>query len=130
MQLFDLIENRGLKRSMVVLSMAGHDSKRIFIVVKVEGRYAWIVDGHLRPVEKMKKKKVRHLCALGSLADPMALDEAFQQVQDGEKNARVRKLIKQFVAANQPGQRQPAPDDLDSQPEDCQSAAEQMTPFE
>ena len=40
MQLFDLIENRGLKRSMVVLSMAGHDSKRIFIVVKVEGRYA------------------------------------------------------------------------------------------
>ena len=115
MQLFDLIENRGLKRGMVVMSIAGHDSRRIFIVVKVEGRYAWIVDGHLRPVEKMKKKKVRHLCALGSLTDPAALDEAFQQVQDGEKNARVRKLIKQFLAANQPGQRQLAPDDPDAQ---------------
>lgn len=124
MQLFDLIVNHGLKRGMVVISLAGHDSKRIFVVSKVEGRYAWIVDGHLRPVEKMKKKKVRHLCALGSLPDPAALDEALQQVQNGEKNARVRKLIKQFLAENQSGLRQPVLDNKDPQASDCQRAAE------
>jgi len=101
MQVFDLIENHGLTRGMVVMSTAGHDSQRIFIVCQVEGRYAWIADGHLRPVERMKKKKVRHLCALGVLEDPTALDEAFKQVQTGEQNARIRSLIKQFLIASQ-----------------------------
>lgn len=97
MQLFDLLENRGLKRGMVVMSLAGHDSRMIFLVYKVEGRYAWIADGHLRPVERMKKKKVRHLRALGLPEEPAAWDSLDQLTQDGEKNARIRHILKQFV---------------------------------
>jgi ribosomal protein L14E/L6E/L27E len=106
MHVFDLIENHGLVRGMVAMSTAGHDSQRIFIVCQVEGRYAWIADGHLRPVERMKKKKVRHLCALGALQDPRALDEALSQVQTGEQNARIRTLIRQFLSARQPVEHQ------------------------
>ena len=124
MQVFDLIENHGLKRGMVVMSLAGHDSKRVFVICKVEGRYAWIADGHLRPVEKMKKKKVRHLCALGSLADPAILDEVDQQHQNGEKNARIRKLLKQFLASHQPGQGLASPADAGEQNGDCPYTAE------
>lgn len=97
MQLFDLLENRGLKRGMVVMSLAGHDSRMIFLVCKVEGRYAWLADGHLRPVEKMKKKKVRHLRALGFPETPSAWESLDQLTQDGEKNARIRQILKQFV---------------------------------
>ena len=40
-----------------VLSIAGRDSGRRFIALKVEGDYAFIADGDLRKAEKPKKKK-------------------------------------------------------------------------
>lgn len=51
----------GLEKGMIVKSLSGHDKDRFYLVVKVEGRYAWIADGKRRKVEKPKKKNSIHL---------------------------------------------------------------------
>lgn len=46
-----------------VLSKAGRDAGRRFVVLRVDETYAYIVDGDLRKMEAPKKKKHRHLRA-------------------------------------------------------------------
>ncbi len=46
----------------VVLSKAGRDAGRYFVVVgQVDARYVLIADGDLRKLEAPKKKKLKHL---------------------------------------------------------------------
>ena len=45
----------------VVLSKAGRDKERYFIVTKLEDNYVYIVDGDLHKVENPKRKKIKHL---------------------------------------------------------------------
>ena len=46
----------------VVLSTAGRDKGRFFIVVEiVDGNYVRIADGEYRPQENAKLKKIKHL---------------------------------------------------------------------
>ncbi len=47
----------------VVLSKAGRDAGRRFVVLKVDESYAWVADGDLRKATALKKKKHRHLRA-------------------------------------------------------------------
>ncbi|MGN0989237.1 MAG: RNA-binding protein, partial [Eubacteriales bacterium] len=50
-------------RGCTVISTAGRDEGRIFLVLDVtaDGNYAVITDGKLRKVEKPKTKKMKHL---------------------------------------------------------------------
>lgn len=46
----------------VVYSKSGRDEDRAFIIVNIiDENYVYISDGDLRPFEKPKKKKVKHL---------------------------------------------------------------------
>ena len=47
-----------------MLSKAGRDAGRRFIVLRVEEPFCYIADGDLRKAEKPKKKKILHLHAL------------------------------------------------------------------
>ena len=47
----------------VVLSKAGRDTGRRFVVLAADDTYAAIADGDLRKAEKPKKKKLRHVRA-------------------------------------------------------------------
>lgn len=47
----------------VVVSAAGRDRGRAFVVLAMEGEFAHVADGRLRKVEKPKKKKLKHLRA-------------------------------------------------------------------
>ena len=50
------------KTGDVVLSVAGRDSGRCFIVIeKIDESYLALADGKLRKVEKPKKKKYKHV---------------------------------------------------------------------
>ncbi|MDE6565853.1 MAG: KOW domain-containing RNA-binding protein [Clostridia bacterium] len=51
-----------IKVGSVVLSTAGHDSGNYFVVVELENtEYVKICDGKLRPLERPKRKKIKHL---------------------------------------------------------------------
>lgn len=53
----------------IVVSKAGRDAGRSFIVIKViDDQFVQITDGDLRRVEKPKKKKIKHLVPTGEIA--------------------------------------------------------------
>ena len=45
----------------IVKSMAGRDAGRFFVVIRMEKDVAYLADGEVHPLEKPKKKRLRHL---------------------------------------------------------------------
>ena len=45
----------------VVMSIAGKDKNEIFIILNVDGNYAYLINGKSRPLENPKKKNIKHL---------------------------------------------------------------------
>ena len=50
-----------IEAGMPVRSRAGHDKGCWYLVLKVAGGNAWLIDGHTRTPEKPKKKNLKHL---------------------------------------------------------------------
>lgn len=58
-----------IERNTVVRSLAGHDRGGLFAVIDLaDDTHVLIADGKRRKVEKPKRKKCRHLQAVGRLA--------------------------------------------------------------
>ena len=59
----------------IVLSLAGRDGKRMFVVVAVDevDGYVYIADGKLRQIQHPKKKKSKHI-KLMQKASPALVD--------------------------------------------------------
>jgi len=79
----------------IVISRAGRDAGRTFVVVRViDDLYVEICDGDLRKVEKPKKKKIKHLNITGKIAEGLA-----EKLKSGDRitNAEIRKALVDFV---------------------------------
>ncbi len=50
-----------LEPGMLVKSKAGRDKSQIYVVISAEERYAYVADGDIRPLRRMKRKNTRHL---------------------------------------------------------------------
>ena len=50
-----------IEAGMLAISRAGHDKDTCSIVWDMDETYVWLVDGRLRPLEKPKKKKRKHI---------------------------------------------------------------------
>ena len=74
----------------IVLSRAGRDAGRRFVVLKTDDAFAFVADGDLRKVEALKKKKHRHLRPLPEFIQAIA-----DTVTDGKtpSNAEIRKCL-------------------------------------
>lgn len=46
----------------IVISLAGHDTGRAFVLLKTDGCTARIADGKSRKLSRPKSKNLRHLC--------------------------------------------------------------------
>lgn len=53
-----------IKVGGLVSSLQGHDEGRTYIVIKIEGNFAYCVDGKYRPLNNPKKKRIKHLSNL------------------------------------------------------------------
>lgn len=77
----------------VVRSKAGRDKGDLFIVLRLEGEYAYIANGELRKVDQPKKKKLKHIqqtnYVSGFIADKLA---AVGKVT----NSEVRKALAEY----------------------------------
>lgn len=90
---FAAMLDQGFKPGQLVLSKAGHDHNRVYLITAIEGNFAFCVDGDYRPLEKPKRKRVRHLRALGELvADWQTQIAALNDA--GQQNALIKSLIK------------------------------------
>ncbi|MDO4565065.1 MAG: KOW domain-containing RNA-binding protein [Clostridia bacterium] len=85
------MSGEGFKVGDAVLSKAGRDAKRAFVIVEVIGTdWVMLCDGALRKLNKPKRKKVRHIKKLDKIPP-------FEAVRRGERilDADVRKYLKE-----------------------------------
>ncbi len=68
-----------IKVGSVVLSTAGHDSGNYFVVVELDCEFVKICDGKNRPIEKPKRKKIKHIkdtyLVLDEIADKLVTNK-------------------------------------------------------
>jgi Ribosomal protein L14E/L6E/L27E len=81
-----------LKPGSVVISTAGRDSGKTFMVVRaLDDNYVFIVDGVLRRLDKPKKKKIKHLAVTSH-----TLNGIGDKLNEGKKvfDAEIRSALK------------------------------------
>ena len=49
------------KKGMLALSKAGHDAGRIYVIIDADEAYIYLADGRIRTLDKLKKKKRKHV---------------------------------------------------------------------
>jgi len=77
----------------IVLSLAGRDSGRLFMVISADGQFVRLCDGKTRRTENPKLKKLKHVKLVGTSQSPAAHKlRAGEQVIDSE----LRKGISAF----------------------------------
>ena len=77
----------------VVRSAAGHDRDQLFLVLRTEGDFVWLVDGKSRKLEAPKKKRRKHVVSAGVWTHPVA-----GRMKDGEPvlDSEVRRALAAF----------------------------------
>lgn len=48
-------------KGTVIKSLKGHDKDGLFVIVKSEGSFVWLIDGKNRKKHNPKKKNLRHI---------------------------------------------------------------------
>ncbi|MCI8650044.1 MAG: hypothetical protein HFG20_08010 [Anaerotruncus sp.] len=80
-----------LESGQVVRSTAGHDQGQLFVAVSVQGAFVWLVNGKTRPLEKPKRKSVKHIRKTNlvlegsSIATNRKLRQALAAVEGGNQ---------------------------------------------
>ncbi len=75
----------------VAISKSGRDESKNFIIIGIiNENYVYISDGDLRPVEKPKKKKIKHLTITDTVADYI---KSLLQAGDKVNNSAIKKYL-------------------------------------
>ena len=80
-----------LTRGMYARSLAGHDKGRLYIILETDDIYVYLCDGELRPLDKPKKKKRKHIQPDYDIAD--AIRDKLE-IQEPLRDEDIRKALK------------------------------------
>lgn len=73
------------KTGMLARSKAGHDFEKVYVIVDVDQTYVYLADGNLRPLDKPKKKKKKHVQIICREYDIKEADDA-----------KIRRILKEW----------------------------------
>ena len=77
---------------MLAWSRAGHDTGQLYVIMRVQDEYVFLTDGRLKPLEKPKKKKKKHIQIIRQIPPEL------ETMPDGNvKNEDIRRVIRRFV---------------------------------
>lgn len=82
-----------MQRGAIVKNKAGRDGDSHFIVLRIDGNFAYIVDGEGRTIQKPKKKNLRHLHPTGEITQ-ISINERSKDIEN--ENAKIRKEIRRI----------------------------------
>lgn len=78
---------------MLASSKAGHDKGDIYVIMKEETEYVYLVDGRLRTFEKPKKKNKKHIQIIKTTIETSLLEK----IRNGQADdSEIRKVIKAY----------------------------------
>lgn len=82
-----------MEAGSIVISKAGRDIGKRFIVLKIDAEYAYLSDGDLRKVDKPKKKKIKHIQKTNSISQLVKA-----KLESGEliENFQIRQVLSDF----------------------------------
>lgn len=80
-----------IKKGMFARSLAGHDKGQLYVIWDYDESYVYLIDGRLRPVDKLKKKKRKHVQISGEIAQ---ISEQCQTAVQSVIDMEIRKAIK------------------------------------
>lgn len=85
----------------LVVSSAGHDSGIYYVVLSQEERFVYLSDGKYHPVEKPKKKSIRHVCVYKNSVH----EELYKRVINKEEifNHEIKYAIKMLKDGKEEG---------------------------
>ena len=81
-----------MKIGQIAFSKSGRDKGKVFIIMAIEGEYAFLTDGQLRPINKLKKKKFKHIQPTNTIID-LAVSGGILKTKDAD----IRKWLKVFM---------------------------------
>lgn len=84
----------------LVRSLAGHDKDQFSLIIKADAEYVYLADGNLRSLDKLKRKKRKHVQVT------RCIDENLQKkLMSGERvtNEEIKYFIKCSREKNQGG---------------------------
>lgn len=85
----------------VVVSVKGHDRGRIYLVIGSDDDFLYLTDGVKRPFSGPKKKRRRHISAIGQIGNPDGLIEKVKGMKvQADRNALIRKELTGFTASH------------------------------
>lgn len=64
------------ERGMLAKSLAGHDKDRVYVIINVEETLVYLADGELRTLDRLKKKKKKHVQLIRQKNDIENADDA------------------------------------------------------
>ena len=74
----------------VVFAKAGRDKGNAFVIMEIQGEYLYLADGKLRTLEKLKKKKAKHVQPTNYIAD---LTTSGRALQDADIRKQIKKIL-------------------------------------
>lgn len=78
-----------------VISKAGHDKGQIYVVMAREGDFVFLSDGRLRPPDRPKKKRIKHIQPVNTFVD----EKLLSRLLHGEKvyGEEIKYALKQYL---------------------------------
>jgi ribosomal protein L14E/L6E/L27E len=86
------IQQESIMIGQFVTSRAGHDKDTLYVIVAEDGDFAALCDGRLKPVERPKRKRWKHIQPISKCVEA----ELMKAIQGGKAtNEQIKRAIKQ-----------------------------------
>lgn len=73
-------------------SKAGHDKTKLYVIMKEDAEYVYLVDGDLKPLDKPKKKSKKHIQIINKVDETIQNKLETKQIIYNEDIKRAIKL--------------------------------------
>ena len=83
-------------------SRAGHDRDQVYVVVGQAGDFVYLSDGRLKPPDRPKRKRLKHVQPINAHVEASLL----QKLRNGEKvyAEEIKYALKQYARQHMPAQ--------------------------
>ena len=83
-----------LEKGYFAVSKAGHDCNEIYVIINADSEYVYLADGRIRTLDKLKKKKIRHVQIVKTVDQDLAEKISQNRLLINEDIKRAIKLYK------------------------------------